>query len=440
MKYADVQPAFQKDDKTDKENYRPISTLPNLSKVYETLMYDQMYPFFEQIFSKLQCSFRKDFSTEQCLIHLIEKWRKYFDTGSHGSGLLTDISEAFDCIDHQLLIAKLNAYGVDTNLLYFLASDLEKRKRKQRTKVNGSCSKFDDIFSGALQGSILGPLLFNIYIYDLIFGIGGLDIANYTDDNTPYIFSSELDMALKKLRSYTIKIFKWFHDNRVKSNPGKCTLITNSTSLVEIKIENTIISSVKRVKLLGVHIDGRLDFDYHVNQICKKASKKIHALSRVCKYMDQNKRRMLMKAFIISQFSYCPLVWMFHSRNTKNRVNKIHERALRLVYDDSPYVSLDEVLIKDKSVNIHQRNLQFLGTEIFKVKNGLSTELTEDIFHFVNKPYDLRNNRILLRKRNRTDFYGTECLSSLAPRIWELVPQSLKNEAELSQFKIKIKT
>ena len=156
--------------------------------------------------------------------------------------------------------------------------------------------------------------------------------------------------------------------------------------------------------------------------------------------MDQNKRRMLMKAFIISQFSYCPLVWMFHSRNTKNRVNKIHERALRLVYDDSPYVSLDEVLIKDKSVNIHQRNLQFLGTEIFKVKNGVSTELTEDIFHFVNKPYDLRNNRILLRKRNRTDFYGTECLSSLAPRIWELVPQSLKNETELSQFKIKIKT
>ena len=177
-----------------------------------------------------------------------------------------------------------------------------------------------------------------------------------------------------------------------------------------------------------------------MNQICKKASKKIHALSRVCKYMDQNKRRMLMKAFIISQFSYCPLVWMFHSRNTKNRVNKIHERALRLVYDDSPYLSFDELLIKDKSVSIHQRNLQLLATEIFKVKNGVSTGLTEDNFHFVNKPYDLRNNRILFRKRNRTVFYGTESLSSLAPRIWELIPQSLKGETELSQFKTKIKT
>ena len=306
--------------------------------------------------------------------------------------------------------------------------------------MNGSYSNFDDIFSGVPQGSILGPLLFNIYICDLFFGIGDLDIASYADDNTPYTFSSELDVALKKLRSYTIKIFEWFHNNRLKSNAGKCNLITSSTSPVEIQIENTIISSVKRVKLLGVHIDGRLDFDYHVNQICKKASKKIHALSRVCKYMDQNKRRMLMKAFIISQFSYCPLVWMFHSRNTKNRVNKIHERALRLVYDDSPYLSFDELLIKDKSVSIHQRNLQLLATEIFKVKNGVSTGLTEDIFHFVNKPYDLRNNRILFRKRNRTVFYGTESLSSLAPRIWELIPQSLKDETELSQFKTKIKT
>ena len=189
----------------------------------------------------------------------------------------------------------------------------------------------------------LPPLLFNIYICDLFFGIGDLDTASYADDNTSYV-------AFKKLRNHTIKIFERFHNNRLKSNSGKCYLITSSTSAVEIQFENTITSSVKRVKLLGVHIDGRLDFDYHVKQICKKASKKIHALSRVCEYMDQNKRRMLMKTFIISQFSYCPLVWMFHSRNTED---EIHERTLRLVYDDSPYLSFDDLLIKDKSVSIH---------------------------------------------------------------------------------------
>ena len=247
-------------------------------------------------------------------------------------------------------------------------------------------------------------------------------------------------MTLKKLRSYTIKILEWFHSNLLKSNAGKCNLITNSTSAVEIQIENTIISSIKRVKLLGLHIDGRLDFDYHVNQICKKASKKIHTLSRICKYMGQNKQRMFLKAFMISQLSCCSFLWMFQSRNTKNRVNKIQERALRFAYDDSPYLGFDELLIKNKSLSIHQRNFQLLATEIFKVKNGVSTGLTKDIFHFVNKYYDLQNNRILFRKRNRTVSYGAESLSSLAPRTCELIPPSLKGETELTQLKIKIKT
>ena len=123
-----------------------------------------------------------------------------------------------------------------------------------------------------------------------------------------------------------------------------------------IQIENTVISSVKRVKLPGVHIDGRLDFEYQVRQICKKTSKKYTLYLMVCKYIDQNKRRMLMNALIISQFSYCPLVWMFHSRNTENRVNKVHERALRLVYDDSFDDSYDDRLRFDELLIIDKRS------------------------------------------------------------------------------------
>ena len=121
--------------------------------------------------------------------------------------------------------------------------------------------------------------------------------------------------------------------------------------------------------------------------------------------MDINNQRMLMKAFIIAQFPYCILVWMFQGRNTENRVNEINGSALKLVYDDNPYLSFDELLIKDKSVSIHQRNLQFLSTEVFKMKNGVSAGLTEDIFQFVDKPYDLQKNSRLLRKRNRTSFF-----------------------------------
>ena len=144
---------------------------------------------------------------------------EYLDTGGHGSAFLIELTKAFDCIDHQLLIVKLNAYAVDTNSLYFLASYLQ--RRKQRTTVNGSYSNFDDIITGIPQGSLLGPLLFNLHICDLFFGIGDLDLTSYVDNNTPYTFSSELNVALKKLRNYTIKIFEWFHNNRLKSNAGK---------------------------------------------------------------------------------------------------------------------------------------------------------------------------------------------------------------------------
>ena len=250
--------------------------------------------FLIKTFQNCNAVFREGFRAEQCLVHVIEKWRIYIDFGGHGSALLADLSKSFDCIDHLLLITKRNGYGVDTNLLYFLASYL--KKTKQKTKVNGSYSNFENIFRSVQQGFILGPLLFNIYNCDLFFRIGDLGIASYAYDNMPCSFSSELDMVMKNLRSYTIKFFQWFHDNRLTSNAGKYNLTTSSTSPVEIQIGNTIISSVKRVKLIGVHIDGRIVFDYHVNQICKKVSKKIYTLFRVFKYMDQNIRRMIMKA------------------------------------------------------------------------------------------------------------------------------------------------
>ena len=136
MKYADVIPIHKKDDKTDKENYRPISILPNLSKVYERLMYNQIYPYFDTLFSKFQCGFRKGFNAQHCLLAMIEKWRKTLDKGGETGAVLTDLSKAFDCIDHNLLIAKLDAYGFEKQSIDFLHSYLT--KRKQRTKVDSA--------------------------------------------------------------------------------------------------------------------------------------------------------------------------------------------------------------------------------------------------------------------------------------------------------------
>ena len=128
MKYADVLPMHKKDDRTDKENYHPISIFPYLSKVYERLLYNQIYPYFETLFSTFQCGFRKGFNTQHCLLAMIEKWRITLNKGGETGEVLTDFSKAFDCIDHNLFIAKLYAYGFEKQSIDFLHSYLIKRK------------------------------------------------------------------------------------------------------------------------------------------------------------------------------------------------------------------------------------------------------------------------------------------------------------------------
>ena len=128
-------------------------------------------------------------------------------------------------------------------------------------------------------------------------------------------------------------------------------------------------------------IDSNLSFSEHVTYLCATANRKLHALSRVSKYISLKKRRILMKSFIISQFGYCPLIWMTHNRGLNNKINHIHERALRIVYKDFS-TSFEGLLAKDKSVTIHNQNLQQLAIEIFKVKMGVFPIIMKEIFNF----------------------------------------------------------
>ena len=116
-----------------------------------------------------------------------------------------------------------------------------------------------------------------------------------------------------------------------------------------------------------------------MNRICLKASQKLHALFRIAKYISEDKKHMLFKSFIISQFNYCPILWMCHSRGLNNKINKIHERALRIVYQDKKYI-FETSLKRDKSTSILMKNLKYLATELFKVKDGLSPEIIKEIF------------------------------------------------------------
>ena len=245
---------------------------------------------------------------------------------------MTELSKAFDCISNELLIAKLNAYGCDETSLKVIISYL--KNRTQTTKVGASFSKLLNIIYGVPQGSILGPLLFIIYFCDLFIAIKDVNFSSYADDTTPFIIGMSFEQIIPELESILSDISLWFMNNNIKANAGKFHLFLSKYEDQTITVKNYVIKSSGVEELLGVTIDSDLNFKEHVLSLCKKANRKLHALSRVSKYMTFNKRRILMNFFIISQFNYCPLIWMIHNRGLNNKINHIHERALRIVYDD----------------------------------------------------------------------------------------------------------
>ena len=196
------------------------------------------------------------------------------------------------------------------------------------------------------QRSILGQLLINAYICDLFYDIEDLDFASFADDNAPYSCLSDMISVLGQLKGGIDKKFDWFKKNFLTGNAGKCHSITSSKKAVVIEVANMTIMGEEKVKYLGIHIGNRLNFDYHISQLCKKAGKKLHALTRVFKYMDISQRKLIANVFIMSQFSYCSLIWMFHSRAMEHRINRIHKRTLRLIYPNQHQLTFKELLEK----------------------------------------------------------------------------------------------
>ena len=227
FKLANVAPVFKNESRNHRNNYRPVSILPLISKVFEKIMNKQLSIYFEEILSKFQCGFRKGFRTQHCLLLILEKWKRAVDNNKVFGALLTNLSKAFDCISHDLLIAKLNAYGLSLSALKLMHSYLQ--NHKQRIKIGSSYSLWEEIVSGVPQGSILGPVLFNIFLCDLFIRIENNYFTNYADHITPYVIGNKLDEVVSELKDITEKLFTWFSQNEMKANLGKCHMFLSST-------------------------------------------------------------------------------------------------------------------------------------------------------------------------------------------------------------------
>ena len=340
--------------------------------------------------------------------------------------LLTDLSKAFDFICHDLLVAKLHAYGLSLPALKMIQNYL--LNRKQRTKIGFSYSTWENIIYGILQGSILGPLLFNVYLCDLFLEHEDCCFTNYADDTTPYVVTKNTADVIENFAIVTQKLFTWFANNQMKVNHEKCHLLLSTQDEENIQIGNTtikrsksksigkliiqliifnyiqlIIQSINYLinkrfpKLLEITLDDKLKFDKHVENICQKASKKLNALARVTNHIQLPKRRILMNAFFKAQFNYCPAVWMFHNRSLKSKISRFHERYLRIIYNDK-HSNFEKLFVKDNSVSIHHNNIHTLAIEMHKVANGMSPEIMNDIFKLrENTHYNMRHTSQFLQ-------------------------------------------
>ena len=230
---------------------------------------------------------------------------------------------------------------------------------------------------------------------------------------------------------------EWFELNYMKLNQGKCHFLIsgNTPEHLWVTVGEHKIWESQEEKLLGLTIDKNLNFNTHLSNVCQRASVKVTILSRMVKLLPFEKKRLLFKSFIESQFSYCPLLWMFCSRGMNRKINYIHERALRLVYEDYSS-SFEELLTRDKSVCIHHLNIQKVAIEMFKVKYKLCPEIMQSLFEKNTNP---RSDSCFHRPNVNTVYKGEHSLRSFGPIVWDtMIPEEVKKITSLADFKVKI--
>lgn len=441
LKMAQVTPVYKKEDPFQKKNYRPVSILPTFSKIFEQSINKQLVSYFDNIFHNFLAAFRSKFGCQTTLLRLIEDWKNALDRHEYVAAILMDLSKAFDCLPHDLIVLKLKAYGLSDTAAELMHNYLS--NRKQRVKLGKACSDWMSISKGVPQGSILGPLIFNIFINDIFYFIKLATVYNYADDNTLSYCDTNIDSLQSILENESLSMIKWFDNNLMQANPDKfqaiCIGKQTTSKLTSFCLNSTEIVCEKSVKLLGVEIDSLLNFDLHVSNICKKAAKQINILARLSKFLNQNTRLLIYKSFVRSNFNYCPLVWHFCSKQNTEKLEKLQHRSLKIVFED--YSSSYEFLLSKANMpTLHISRLRQLAIEVFKCLQNISPKYVQELIKVNSSYYSFRNNNTLEVPRVNTETYGKKSFRYEATQVWNSLPNELRTETDYGEFRRLIQT
>ena len=340
-KLANVTPVFKKDDPTLASNYRPISLLSIISKTFERCVYNHCYPHLSPRFYHLQHGFLRGKFTVTQLLHVYQEILDHLAGGKEVDAIHLDLSKAFDRVQHHMLLNKLEQYGISGSLLQWFRSYLS--DRYQRVALDGTLSEWLPVTSGVPQGSILGPLLFLVYINDMPEYVGqGSSIALFADDSKLYRPINSASHHL--LQSDLSGLHNWSNDWGMTFNPSKCKVMhmsrkkVCSSASLQYHLNDKPLESVTHISALGVIVSKDLSWANHIEDICTKANKTLGLIKRVCArdVVDANTRKLLYCAVVRPKLEYASCVWSPYSAKQRKLIENVQRRQSNEIHFELP--------------------------------------------------------------------------------------------------------
>lgn len=440
-KEANVSPIHKKDDKSLPTNYRPISLLSQMGKTMERCVHKRLYNYvmeYDQI-TPLQSGFRHGDSTNFQLLHTYHTFCKAVDSGKEVRAVFCDISKAFDRVWHKGLLHKLSGIGCSDHICKWFSSYLS--GRRQRVVINGETSDWASIYAGVPQGSILGPLLFLIYINDIVKHIGS-SIRLFADDTSLYIVVESPDTAAGVINADLSTISKWAEDWLVKFNAEKTISVLISRKLTPVQhpplyMDGSILVERDSHKHLGLTLSSSCSWTEHIDNISKKAWTRLNLLRSLKFRIGRQSLEQMYISFILPLLEYCDSVWDNASTESKKKIDTIHIEAARIITGATKLCSIPKLLSELGWDTLQSRRNKHKLVTFYKIMHGLAPNYLFDLVPPLvqeNTNYNLRNaNNIQLFASNTNLFYHSFFPSSV--RAWNSLAEELKQASSVEAFK-----
>ena len=430
-KHASVTPVFKSGDNRILGNYRPISILSFYSKIIEKLIYSRINNFITKydIISPSQFGFRKGKSTEHALIEVLEFLYAAIDDRQYSIGIFIDYRKAFDTVPHSILLRKLERYGIRGVALDLFHSYL--CNRKQVVRINNTYSNEVTINVGVPQGSILGPILFILYINDLCNLSTDSKFVLFADDTTILFRNNSLESLYEVCNREMLKFMTWTIANQLTLNVDKTfyMLFSNkpiANNLPCIYYGNSPLVREHECKFLGIRLDDKLRFDKHIKQVSSKASKLIGIIYRIRDFVPSSVLKTLYYSLFYPYVCYGSMVWGFTYECHLNSLFIIQKRIIRLINRQPPYSHTNELFIRNKILKLKEILEYRLLNYMFD--GSLNFELVG------SHGYNTRSSMNLRTSLNRT-VKTQRSLKYIGPSLWNKLPTVLRTSENCNLFK-----